>query len=509
MGNYVWPCPKYTRVSSPFGYRNGVFVKGAEFHKGVDLAAPTGSPILAARDGKILYAQWSNSFGNWIQIDHGGGITTRYGHASKLLVSAGQTVKAGQQIALVGSTGNSTGPHLHFEVQVNGVPKNPLNYVSSKDKAVSTPTTSQKTPSASKNSQQKSPGVDIVEYLNSLSNVAVLPQGVTFGAVTASQQANQTIKLIIQHDNTIYEPSVEEGIEWTLERQGSPGQLTFTVVQDATLKFQEGDAVKAWCGETAFFYGFVFTKKRGKDGLVSVTAYDQLRYLKNKDTCLYTNKTASQLLQMIASAVNLKTGTIENTGYVIAKRIEENTTYFDMLQNALDLTVINQKKLFVLYDDCGKLTLKNVVSLRLNVLIDAETGESYEYTTTIDSDVYNQIKLTRDNEKTGKKDVYIAKDSGNIAQWGVLQYCETLQDGEDGKSKANSLLKLYNRKKRSLSFSGVLGDIRVRAGSSLVVNLKLDDIEVNNYMVVERVKHIFKNNEHKMDLTLIGGDFVA
>ena len=506
MGNYVWPCPKYTRVSSPFGYRNGVFVKGAEFHKGVDLAAPTGSPILAAQDGKILYAQWSNSFGYWIQIDHGGGITTRYGHASKLLVSAGHTVKAGQQIALVGSTGNSTGPHLHFEVQVNGVPKNPLNYVSDKDKAVvSAPQKS----TTSKNNTQASPGVDIVEYLNSLSNVEVLPQGVTFGTVTTSTQTDQKIKLIIQNGSTIYEPSVEEGIEWTLERQGSPGQLTFTVVQDETLKFQEGDAVKAWCGETPFFYGFVFTRKRGKDGLVSVTAYDQLRYLKNKDTYLYTNKTASQLLQMIASNMNLKTGTIENTSYVIAKRMEENTTYFDMLQNALDLTVINQKKLFVLYDDCGELSLRNVVSLRLNVLIDAETGESYEYTTTIDSDVYNQIKLTRDNEKTGKKDVYMAKDSGNIAQWGVLQYCETLQDGEDGKSKADALLKLYNRKKRSLTLSGVLGDVRVRAGSSLVVNLKLDDIEVNNYMVVERVKHIFKNNEHKMDLTLIGGDFVA
>jgi len=191
MGSYVWPCPKYTRVSSPFGYRNGIFVKGAEYHKGVDLAAPTGSPILAARDGKILYAQWSNSFGYWIQIDHGGGITTRYGHASKLLVSAGQTVTAGQQIALVGSTGNSTGPHLHFEVQVNGVANNPLNYVSDKDTA--TPASTQ--PTASKNSSQSSPGVDIVEYLNSLSNVEVLPKDVTFGAVTTSTQTNQNISL--------------------------------------------------------------------------------------------------------------------------------------------------------------------------------------------------------------------------------------------------------------------------------------------------------------------------
>ena len=139
MAEYVWPCPNYTRISSPFGYRNGVFVKGAEFHKGIDLAGATGTPILAAKSGKVLYAQWSNSFGNWIQIDHGGGVTTRYGHASKLLVSPGQSVQAGQQIALVGSTGNSTGPHLHFEIQVNGTPKNPLHYVSDRDKAVSSP----------------------------------------------------------------------------------------------------------------------------------------------------------------------------------------------------------------------------------------------------------------------------------------------------------------------------------------------------------------------------------
>ena len=123
-----------------------------------------------------------------------------------------------------------------------------------------------------------------------------------------------------------------------------PGQLTFTVVQDSILKFQEGDAVKAWYGGVPFFYGFVFTKKRGQDGLISVTAYDQLRYLKNKDTYSYTGKTASQLLRAIASSLGLQTGTVEHTGYVIPKRLEENTTYFDMLQNALDLTVIHQKK---------------------------------------------------------------------------------------------------------------------------------------------------------------------
>ena len=114
MSEYVWPCPNYTMVSSPFGYRNGIFTPGAEFHKGVDLAAATGAPILATKAGTVLTAGWSDSFGNWIHLDHGNGITSRYGHANSLLVSAGQTVSAGQKIATVGSTGWSTGPHLHF-----------------------------------------------------------------------------------------------------------------------------------------------------------------------------------------------------------------------------------------------------------------------------------------------------------------------------------------------------------------------------------------------------------
>ena len=75
MSEYVWPCPNYTMVSSPFGYRNGIFTPGAEFHKGVDLAAATGAPILATKAGTVLTAGWSDSFGNWIHLDHGNGIT--------------------------------------------------------------------------------------------------------------------------------------------------------------------------------------------------------------------------------------------------------------------------------------------------------------------------------------------------------------------------------------------------------------------------------------------------
>ena len=119
----TFPAPSYTRVSSRYGYRS------SGFHGGVDLAAPGGSPILAARAGKVLTATYHYSYGNYVIVDHGGGISTLYAHASKLLVKKGQTVKKGQQIAKVGTTGNSTGNHLHFEVRINGKRTNPEPYI--------------------------------------------------------------------------------------------------------------------------------------------------------------------------------------------------------------------------------------------------------------------------------------------------------------------------------------------------------------------------------------------
>ena len=119
------------------------------------------------------------------------------------------------------------------------------------------------------------------------------------------------------------------------------------------------------------------------------------------------------------------------------------------------------------------------------------------------------MKLTYDNEDTGHRDVYIAQHGKNINKWGVLQYYETLQKGENGQAKADALLSLYNKKTRNLKINNVIGDNRVRAGSMLVVNLNLWDMKVKNFMLVEKCQHTYKNNEHFMNLTLRGGEFVA
>ncbi len=128
-GMFTFPCPSYTRISDDYGMRMHPTLGKQMMHNGVDFAAPSGSPILAAYDGTVVSAAYSSSMGNYVMIDHGDGLITLYMHASRLLVSSGEDVTAGQKIALVGSTGRSTGPHLHFGVRKNGSYVSPWNYL--------------------------------------------------------------------------------------------------------------------------------------------------------------------------------------------------------------------------------------------------------------------------------------------------------------------------------------------------------------------------------------------
>lgn len=128
-GAFCLPAPSYTRISSYYGYRIHPITHTKKMHTGVDFAAATGTKCVAANSGTVIYSGWYSGYGNTVIIDHGGGISTLYAHNSALLVSKGQKVSKGQQIAKIGSTGNSTGPHCHFEVRVNGKHTNPMPYL--------------------------------------------------------------------------------------------------------------------------------------------------------------------------------------------------------------------------------------------------------------------------------------------------------------------------------------------------------------------------------------------
>ena len=117
----IWPCDGV--VVSGFGMRWG------RMHEGIDIGCAYGTPNRAAAAGTVIHAGWLGGYGNLVVVDHGNGLSTAYAHASSILVSVGQSVSQGQTVSLVGSTGNSTGPHLHFEVRVNGVAVDPLPYL--------------------------------------------------------------------------------------------------------------------------------------------------------------------------------------------------------------------------------------------------------------------------------------------------------------------------------------------------------------------------------------------
>ncbi len=130
-GVFTWPAPSYTRISDDYGNRIHPTLGIQKFHNGIDMAAPGGSPILAAYDGKVVAADYNSSMGNYIMIDHGDSLYTIYMHASALYVSKGTEVSKGSKIAAVGTTGRSTGNHLHFSVRLNGNYVNPRNYLGS------------------------------------------------------------------------------------------------------------------------------------------------------------------------------------------------------------------------------------------------------------------------------------------------------------------------------------------------------------------------------------------
>lgn len=317
-------------------------------------------------------------------------------------------------------------------------------------------------------------------------------------------------ELLISDGERAFTPDVTDGIVWSTTRRGSAGKLTFSVMRNREFEPSEGNMVTLSMDGKNVFRGYIFSMNRDKEGIVAVTAYDQLRYFKNRDTYVYSGKSAAQILKMLADDMGMETGEITDTRYVIPSRVEDNETLFDIVENALDLTLQNTGEMFVMYDDCGKLSLKSVSEMVVRdgdkyPVFDEDCAENFELSSSIE-DAFNQIKLVRENKKSGKREVFTAKSDENIKAWGVLQYFGKLGKDENGKAKAEALLKLYNAKSRGLELKNAIGDVRVRAGTMVGISLKESGIDGVEFMLVENARHVFKENEHLMDLTLRGGD---
>lgn len=317
------------------------------------------------------------------------------------------------------------------------------------------------------------------------------------------------VEIYVDNNDNVQIPIVVEDVRYTTHRIGSPSKLIFKVLRDDSANFVEGNAVKLTVDRYNMFFGFIFSKRRDKSHVIEVTAYDQIRYLKNKDNFVYTNKTASDVIRMVANNFELQLGDISTTSYLIPQREDSDTTGIDAIYNALNLDLTNTGNLYVFFDDFGQLMLKPIEAMRIDLMIDESTGENFDYTTSIGESTYNRIKLVYPNPDTGQNDVYVVQDGNSINRWGVLQYLGRLQGGENGMIKAHAILDLFNAKTRRLRIKNAFGDVRIRAGIMPIIKLHLGDMILQNYMMVDTCTHIFRESEHFMDLTLRGGEFIG
>ena len=309
--------------------------------------------------------------------------------------------------------------------------------------------------------------------------------------------------LTIQHNGTLFEPPVKEGVEIEWERTGSPGKLTFTVLKTEGMDFSEGDPVCFYYDKKPVFMGYVFKKSRDREQQIEVTCYDQIRYLKNKYTYIFENKTASQIISALCNDFNLSTGIMDNTGYVIPAISKENISALDIALDVLEETLLNTGNMFVLYDDFGKINVKNCANMMSTTLIYEQSAKNFDYSSSIDDETYNNIVLYYKGDDNTIQ-IFTASSEARIREWGTLRYFEEVDNPTSAQNKANALLNLYNKKTRELTIDGAFGDVTVRGGTLIPVKLNLGDINVNNYMLVEKVTHKFNKDHYTMDLTLEG-----
>ena len=298
--------------------------------------------------------------------------------------------------------------------------------------------------------------------------------------------------------------NVTQEAELTTERMDSASKLSFSCLEDSNIALPEGSMVELTVDGVKMFKGYVFTAERNRDGEVTYTAYDQLRYLKANASYTFENMTLGQIIQQIAADFQLTCGTLADTGYTFPCLIKENESCLDIIFDALSETIVQTGKIWVFYDNAGALTLTEAKDMYTQTLIgDGSLVTDYTYTRDIDSDTYNRIKLVRPNSNTGRTDVYMHEDTDHIAQWGLLQYYdevdENLNEAQIDELCANYLT-YYSRVLQTISIDA-LGVPGIRAGMIIPVKISaVKDLATQRLLIAESVTHNFESDDHTMSI---------
>jgi len=315
--------------------------------------------------------------------------------------------------------------------------------------------------------------------------------------------------LIDNKDGNVWDISdIVKDVSWTTTRVGRSASVDFTIIdggiyQSNSFNVNNGDIIRIRLGTSNVFYGYVFSISTNQTGEISIQAYDQLRYLMNKDTYVFKNVTTGDVIRQIADDFKLKVGRIDDTGYKIPSMVEDGQTLLDIIEKANTLTMHNTNSFFMFYDDFGALSLRQVSDFHNDFYIgNYSLLIGYEYSRDIDQDSYNRIKLYRDNKDTGKRELYVTQDSSNMAKWGLLQLYESVDENMN-EAQINEMLEklslLKNKESKSLKLDAI-GDIRVRAGTYLTVII--EELSISQPMMVDEAKHQWSGASHTMSLNL-------
>ena len=337
-----------------------------------------------------------------------------------------------------------------------------------------------------------------------------------------------SVELLIETTNKkVYEISeLVKSAEWSDTLNDGCSKFTFSYLANG-LNIDNGTIVRFRYNGANIFYGVVFKHEHAKNKVVTITAYDLLRYCKAKDTIVIKGDTATTLAKRMCNYFGIPVGTLANTGYVLPTDAQSDKTWLDIMYSAIGDTLRTTGRWYALRDEFGSICLRNLTALETNLILGDESAcYDYSYSKSIDDDSYNEIKLAVDNEVTGKRDIYIAKDSAAISKYGLLQYFdvmsfnttetsgtsssatgeteserkakETVKKAEkEARKKAitlqmvNALLSLYNGETESFSMS-CIGNTKIRAGSSF--HAYLPEMGINKRLIVKTATHTFLPN---------------
>lgn len=314
------------------------------------------------------------------------------------------------------------------------------------------------------------------------------------------------LKLYIQNsaDGKIYDASDIVGkITISDSINGDAGKLTCILEKDPNnlLQVSNGSSISFIVDGTGFFFGYIFKIGTDLSANYKITAYNQMRYLKNQDVYVTKNMTASDIFAKVCKDKNLKYKIKVPTKYKPPAYIHDKKSLYQIIERGKNLASIYDKKMYYITDRFGVLTWSELSAEKTNIQLgDDSLVTSFTYEKSIDNNTYNQVKLYRDNKKTGKRDIWIVKDSNNIKKWGLLQYLKKADDNDNAskmKEQAKNYLKKYNVESETLKVEAD-GIIELVAGRGIKFVLSREKID--KWMWIKSATHRFTKYSHVMEL---------